>query len=102
MTQTTTSLDESLQEKTLDYDAIIIGAGIAGLYQLYTLRKLGLNVRVFEAGTGIGGIGTDIPVHALIQKVILMRTHFLRNFLMNGIGLNTLHRNQKFYVIFNM
>ena len=55
MTQTTTSLDESLQEKTLDYDAIIIGAGIAGLYQLYTLRKLGLNVRVFESGTGIGG-----------------------------------------------
>ena len=55
MTQTATTLDESLKEKTLDYDAIIIGAGIAGLYQLYTLRKLGLNVRVFEAGTGIGG-----------------------------------------------
>ena len=38
-----------------DYDAIIIGAGISGLYQLYRLRELGLRVRVFEAGTGVGG-----------------------------------------------
>ena len=40
---------------TLDYDAIIIGAGISGMYQLYRLRELGLRVRVFEAGTGVGG-----------------------------------------------
>jgi cation diffusion facilitator CzcD-associated flavoprotein CzcO len=39
----------------LDYDAIIIGAGMSGLYQLYRLRELGLQVRVFEAGTGVGG-----------------------------------------------
>ncbi len=36
-------------------DAIIIGAGISGLYQLYRLRELGLDVQVFEAGTGVGG-----------------------------------------------
>jgi cation diffusion facilitator CzcD-associated flavoprotein CzcO len=40
---------------TLDYDAIIIGAGMSGLYQLYRLREQGLRVRVFEAGTGVGG-----------------------------------------------
>ena len=39
----------------LDFDAIIIGAGISGMYQLYRLRELGMNVRVFEAGTGVGG-----------------------------------------------
>ena len=39
----------------LDYDAIIIGAGMSGLYQLYRLRELGLRVRVFEDGTGVGG-----------------------------------------------
>ena len=39
----------------LDYDAIIIGAGISGMYQLYRLRELGLRVRVLEAGTGVGG-----------------------------------------------
>jgi cation diffusion facilitator CzcD-associated flavoprotein CzcO len=38
-----------------DFDAIIIGAGVSGLYQLYRLRELGLTVRVFEAGSGVGG-----------------------------------------------
>ncbi|HYZ20675.1 MAG TPA: NAD(P)/FAD-dependent oxidoreductase [Rhodopila sp.] len=37
------------------FDAIVIGAGIAGLYQLYRLRELGLSVRVFETGRGVGG-----------------------------------------------
>ena len=37
------------------YDAIIIGAGMSGLYQLYRLRELGLRVLVLEAGTGVGG-----------------------------------------------
>src|ERR1700730_13009657 len=40
----------------LDYDAIIIGAGMSGLYQLYRLRDLGMRVRVFEACTGVGGM----------------------------------------------
>jgi cation diffusion facilitator CzcD-associated flavoprotein CzcO len=39
----------------LDFDTIVIGAGISGLYQLYRLRETGQKVRVFEAGTGVGG-----------------------------------------------
>ena len=39
----------------LDFDAIVIGAGISGMYQLYRLRELGLRVRVLEAGTEVGG-----------------------------------------------
>jgi cation diffusion facilitator CzcD-associated flavoprotein CzcO len=38
-----------------EYDAIIIGAGMSGLYQLYRLREQGLRVRVLEAGTEVGG-----------------------------------------------
>jgi cation diffusion facilitator CzcD-associated flavoprotein CzcO len=38
-----------------EYDAIIIGAGMSGLYQLYRLRELGMRVRVFETGTNVGG-----------------------------------------------
>lgn len=38
-----------------DFDAIIIGAGVSGLYQTYRLRELGLKVRVFESGSAIGG-----------------------------------------------
>jgi len=34
---------------------VIIGAGLSGMYQLYRLRELGLSVRVFEAGNGVGG-----------------------------------------------
>ncbi len=36
-------------------DVVIVGAGIAGLYATYRLRKLGLSVRVYEAGSGVGG-----------------------------------------------
>lgn len=37
------------------YDAVVMGAGVAGLYQLYQLRKAGLNVVLFEAGSDVGG-----------------------------------------------
>jgi cation diffusion facilitator CzcD-associated flavoprotein CzcO len=37
------------------YDVVIIGAGVAGLYQLYRIRQLGLSVRVFDDGGGVGG-----------------------------------------------
>jgi cation diffusion facilitator CzcD-associated flavoprotein CzcO len=42
-------------ESATDYDAIIIGAGISGMFMLYRLRELGMRARVFETGTGIGG-----------------------------------------------
>ena len=54
----TTSLQQTpaVDTGTADYfDAIIIGAGISGMYQLYRLRQLGLTARVYEAGTGVGG-----------------------------------------------
>jgi cyclohexanone monooxygenase len=38
-----------------EFDAVIVGAGFAGLYMLHRLRALGLSVRVFEAGGGVGG-----------------------------------------------
>ena len=38
-----------------DLDAVVIGAGFSGVYLLYKLRKEGFNVRLLEAGTGIGG-----------------------------------------------
>ena len=37
------------------FDAIIIGAGVTGLYSLYRLRSLGLSVQAFEEGSGVGG-----------------------------------------------
>ncbi len=36
-------------------DAIVIGAGVAGLYAHYKLRELGMTARGFEAASGVGG-----------------------------------------------
>ena len=36
-------------------DVVVVGAGVAGLYQLYRLREIGLRTRVIEAGAGVGG-----------------------------------------------
>ena len=37
------------------FDAVIVGAGFAGLYALYRLRELGLSARLFEDAAGVGG-----------------------------------------------
>jgi len=39
----------------LKLDAAVIGAGVAGLYQLYLLREQGMNVKAFDAASGVGG-----------------------------------------------
>ena len=36
-------------------DALIIGAGVAGLYQLHQLRSQGLKVRAYDNASGVGG-----------------------------------------------
>ena len=43
------------QDQIAEYDAIVIGAGISGMFMLYRLRELGMTARVFEAGTNVGG-----------------------------------------------
>jgi cation diffusion facilitator CzcD-associated flavoprotein CzcO len=43
-------------EETRSFDALIIGAGFSGLYQLHCLRdRLGLSVQLLEAAGGVGG-----------------------------------------------
>ncbi|WP_439517384.1 flavin-containing monooxygenase [Hydrogenophaga sp.] len=43
------------QKTTAPVDMIIVGAGFAGLYQLYRARRMGLSVKLLEAGDGVGG-----------------------------------------------
>lgn len=38
-----------------DVDAVVIGAGFAGLHMVYRLRQMGLTHRAFEQGSGVGG-----------------------------------------------
>ena len=44
-----------MQQPKTQLDAIVVGAGLAGLYALHRLRGLGLKARAYEAGDGIGG-----------------------------------------------
>jgi cyclohexanone monooxygenase len=45
--------DQRTPTQTLD--AIVVGAGFAGLYMLHRLRELGFSARIIEAGSGAGG-----------------------------------------------
>jgi cation diffusion facilitator CzcD-associated flavoprotein CzcO len=39
-----------------DFDAVVIGAGVAGLCVLYRLDELGLSLRCYEAASDVGGV----------------------------------------------
>jgi len=53
----TTENGDTIDQPTgLRFDAVIVGAGFNGLYQLHRLRHEGFNVRLVEAGPGLGGV----------------------------------------------
>ena len=43
------------QTSAEELDVLVIGAGVTGLYQLYCLRQLGFETRIYEAADGVGG-----------------------------------------------
>jgi cation diffusion facilitator CzcD-associated flavoprotein CzcO len=43
------------QQKSAEVEAVIVGAGLSGLYMLHKLRQLGISARVFETGPDVGG-----------------------------------------------
>ena len=42
-------------ETATSFDAVIVGAGFAGLYMLHRVRDLGFSARIYEAASGVGG-----------------------------------------------
>jgi cation diffusion facilitator CzcD-associated flavoprotein CzcO/acetyl esterase/lipase len=46
---------QAVDRELTHFDAIVVGAGFAGLYALHRLRGDGLRVRVLEQGDGVGG-----------------------------------------------
>ena len=54
-------------------DALIIGAGIAGMYQLYRLREQGLTVRGLEAGDNLGGTWYWEPLSRRARRFAIAR-----------------------------
>ena len=47
--------DKKANARPAEVDVVVVGAGFAGLYLLYRLRKLGFSVRVIEAADDVGG-----------------------------------------------
>src|SRR6476620_862845 len=45
----------SQSRPVLDFDVLVVGAGITGIYQLYRAREAGFSVVLLEAGGGVGG-----------------------------------------------
>ena len=58
------------------YDAVIVGAGFAGLYMLHRLRGLGLSARVSRPATASAapGTGTATPARAATSRASSTRT----------------------------
>ena len=54
-TRTSESVDIVEPAILEQWDVIVIGAGLSGMYQLLKLRQMGFKARVYEAGGGVGG-----------------------------------------------
>lgn len=55
MAQTAEQISSRQDDPVEELDALVIGAGVSGLYQLHCLRERGFNARIYEAGGGVGG-----------------------------------------------
>ena len=55
MTPDTGTRQERPSEVGVVFDAVVVGAGFAGMYMLHRLNELGFSARVCEAGSGVGG-----------------------------------------------
>ena len=55
MTNRIAATETNTAQEPLELDALIIGAGVAGLYQLHQLREQGLRVRAFDTAEDVGG-----------------------------------------------
>lgn len=55
MTELQTNTNQVDVNKTIDFDAVVVGAGFAGMYMLHKLRTLGFTAKVYEVGSDVGG-----------------------------------------------
>ena len=55
MTAERMNADRQHRPNTPDFDVIVVGAGISGMFMVYRLRELGFTIRVYETGDDVGG-----------------------------------------------
>jgi cation diffusion facilitator CzcD-associated flavoprotein CzcO len=55
MTSPENASDQTATQAAADVDVLVVGAGITGIYQLYTALEAGFSARLLESGQGVGG-----------------------------------------------
>ena len=79
-----------------DYEVVVIGAGVGGIYQIKRLIDLGVKATALEGEDDLGGTctATDTQVQDLI-RASLMGTPGTKKFWMNGTGPKCSRRSQR-------
>src|SRR5436853_7434038 len=95
--QQTPAAGTELVEEVEQFDVIIIGAGVTGLYQLYCLRQRGLSVRVYEEGGAWAapGIGIATRARASTLRVTPTAMPSRRPSCRNGTGNNSIPASRR-------
>ena len=63
--------------KNPDYEAIVVAAGVTGIYQIKMLSDLGIKSIVPEAADDLGGTGTRIAIRMLVRfESFVTNIHF--------------------------
>jgi cation diffusion facilitator CzcD-associated flavoprotein CzcO len=55
MSESVQTMERTSDGSAVDYEAIVIGAGVCGIYQLHRFLELGVSATVLEAGEDLGG-----------------------------------------------
>lgn len=71
------------------HDALVVGLGFGGLYSLYLLKQLGLDVKAVESGADVGGQATQ---HFLLKLREIDTNRLHRHMVLEQVGI--FHENQ--------
>ena len=52
---------QNITDSVVELDALVVGAGFGGVYQLKRLRDEGFNVKLVECGSDFGGVWLVLP-----------------------------------------
>ncbi|MFL2523316.1 MAG: NAD(P)-binding protein [Candidatus Azotimanducaceae bacterium] len=85
--------DMTTVDTHLDYHAVVIGAGVAGIYQIKRLADLGVRATVLDANPDLGGTwyNNRYPGARFDSESYTYSYSFSKSCSTSGIGLKSFH-----------